>query len=526
MNDRGPALNDPAPSAPPQQRDAAHLYGESDGATVRRVFYLVMVIAAGIAIVAAEPNIVFVIGAADAWAAIALWLLTIVEIAVWRSAGLWDQEGIGPILKRSGWGRGLFLPAIATAAFLFPSSEFSVCTLAATFVVLYLFRRRLRKHLQELVPGLPTTTNASDPSDKSGEVSESPVVLGRCIDRKILRARAAASRRLRESIRIAAACATLTMGAALMSTIAVGVGLHTGKWHEKAHTATKTEAEVAAELAKKLANEKPRTSPEGSGRGSPTEESPQPNRCAPIPTQSGISGKVRGKLQSLFTGKHQLGQAATGCALEIKEQATPDGLVYWMLGTEPADQNPKSLAVVSPRFKSALVLWPAAKAVRKIIEGGEDVGADLRHFPRYYAGGGDYYLMSTEKGTIALIQELLGTTTEARPYVTMPVSTTFAWLSAIRESETWLWPKQRNAKDFDLKVTGSSRSRFKIKYKISDGTATRQTLADKTAPYSTSEPAIEPNELRRWVPPISQEEQEREVAQSREEAENREEEAG
>jgi hypothetical protein len=308
------------------------------------------------------------------------------------------------------------------------------------------------------------------------------------------------------------------MGATTLSLLACASGFKTDRWEE---TRTPKHHQQGQPPKKQPPTGTPPSQGGGiteheAGGGGSHEESTE---CARISKQKGITEEVLNELQALYTGQHQLGPVATGCPFEVKEETTPDGTLYWVLGTEAGDLNPKSIAIVSPKFTSMIVLWPAARPVREMIEKHEDVGSGQRHLPRYYAGSGSYYLIASENGTVVLLQELLGTAQKAEAFIAMPASVSFAWLSAVRESGVWQWPEPpgRNGTTFKLKVTTSKLIGFEIAYEPKGKTAIRNTLTRKPASYKAQEPEISPSELRRWAPRIPKEEEELEAEQSHEE---------
>jgi hypothetical protein len=485
---------------------------------------------AGTSIAVAEPSITFGIPKMASVLAICIWLLTPIEMAIWKMEHIWTGHAAQKTTHVSAWGRLISLPLIAAIGFLVHSSQLSDNLFTVCLLGLFLSRIRLSLRLRKLVPELPLVAVDDAETSRTAEINVDtgtvqPPVISDCADRKIRSLRTAVSRLLRRPLQIAAACLLVLGIATALAGIADGLGWATGKWSKPPPTLSGKKVEKGAGGQNRGSRGKGKVtngSHGGTGGGEARggsgsgDESDSPTQCSAIPPQDGIPPTIINELQSLYTGAHQLGPTQTGCPLEVHEESTPEGVLYWTLGKIHGDRNPKSLAVIPPkRFHAIIVLWPAVTPVERLIKKAENVGGP-RRFPRYYTGGGDFYLINTERGTIALTQEETGTASEARPLVQLPISVSFAWLSLTRETEVWRWPTEpRKSGDgietFGLKRAGHTLSRYRIQYNTSDETATRNAQSGKPDKYTAREHAINPAELRGWAPLAPLEERKREA---------------
>ena len=401
---------------------------------------------------------------------------------------------------------------------------------------------RLRRLLPEL-PRAATENDGSLPTEVSEESDDietnsvntaavaapdaaapglQPPVISHCADQKIRGLRAAASRQLQRAFGVATCCLLVLVMAFCLAGIADGLGWATGGWSAPADAPPKKPPKGGDT---KRPPKRSRGTNEGSrkgGAGSEEEASERPEgpeaHCEPIPQQEGIPPRVVEQLQGLYSGEHQLGRAQTGCPLEIKEKSTPEGVLYWVVGKSHGDPNPKSVAVLPPRrFHKAIVLWPALTTVEQIIKRGENVGGP-RRFPRYASGGGDYYVIDSEHGTVLMMREVTGTATEAEPYVSLPASASAALLSLTRESETWRWPVQQathgDLERFQLKLTGRPVGRYFIRYDAKKKTAKRNAVVGKPDFYTPTQAVVPAAEVGQWAPPAPAEIREREEAEN------------
>jgi hypothetical protein len=493
---------------------------------MRRMLLLTTIIlgalGSGASIAAAEPSITFGIPQIASVLAICLWLLTPIEMAIWKVEYIWTEHAAQKTTNLSAWGRLISLPIIATVGFIVDSSQLGDNLFTAGVLGFLLSRIRLSLRLRKLVPELPPSAveNVETPLTEeisAGASTVEPPVIGACADHKIRSFRAAVSLLLRRPLRIATACLlVLGMGGGLTG-IADGLGWATGRWSDPATTLGKEKLKGGAGRRNGGNSSKGEHGSHNERHGSSGSggESGSPTGCSAIPPQGGIPLRIIEELQSLYAGTHQLGPEQTGCPLEVYEESTPEGVLYWTLGKVHGDRDPKSLAVIPTiRFHNAIVLWPAVTPVEQIIKRHENVGGP-RRFPRYYAAGGDFYLIDTPRGTVALTQEETGTAGEARPLVHLPVSASFAWLSLTRETEVWRWPTERQKtgngiETFGLKRTGRGLSQYHIEYDGSNETATRNAASGKPDGYTAREHIINPAELRRWAPLAPAEERQRE----------------
>ena len=98
------------------------------------------------------------------------------------------------------------------------------------------------------------------------------------------------------------------------------------------------------------------------------------------------------------------------------------------------------VAVDSIEFGPAIFLAPAAQRVIALIAQGQmPVGG----YPKVNAGNGDMAPILTTEGTVVLIRSSKHPPKKsnfATPYVELPPTVASAWVGAMHEFETWLWP--------------------------------------------------------------------------------------
>jgi hypothetical protein len=486
-------------------REAEELFGEPMGTLAGHVAVILGVIASGITIILFAPHITFVIGKIDSAFALLNWLLTGPEVRAWRVSKLWQRApefGVHA-LRRSAWARGILLPLIAAAFWFLPASVFDVVAFAVLFIWLSGTRWWLREQLMYLAFLLEYDPKAAHaPSTTQTD----RITLGRA---------------LRRPRRVASIAGLATLTAASLSVIAVAAGVRTKQWSPSDASPLGSEASGSSSSSGDSSSASPRSETQPSGGevdGSHESGAELKRPCEAVAFEPGVPQRVVAEVEELYAGTHQLGRESTGCPTEVREQSTSDGVLYWTLA-KGSGATPTSIAVISPRFHRALVLWPAGKAVQRMIERGTDVGG-TRDFPRYYAGGGSYYLLRTDIGSIVVIQRQTGTLIEARPYVTLPSSAASAWLSALRELDIWQWPSE-SKRDGDVVYTLHAiepvARQIHIIYSPSGRTAVRGTATGSTVPYIAHQQLIRATELRQWRPAIPADEIPLELAQGAEE---------
>lgn len=205
------------------------------------------------------------------------------------------------------------------------------------------------------------------------------------------------------------------------------------KREEEAAANQREEEAAAAKQREEEAAAKKRE--EEAARSSEIEKTRTESRCGKLKWQAGIGPRIAREVEEVFAGEGSLGRAVTGCPKTIQEQSTPDGAVYFARGE--VDGHPKSLAVVSPIYKNIVVLWPAVVPTEELIREREDVHAP-KTFPRYPSAGGCYYLLTSDKGSVVMLQENLGTEENSEPLVVLKPPVATAWRSTVRE-RGWLW---------------------------------------------------------------------------------------
>ncbi len=503
------------------QIEAKDLHGESSPATARRALEVLAWTAAVAAIVAFEKHLTFYIGKLDALAAASILALTAVEIATWKVQRLWPlplldgqldprEHPIARRLRRAAFARSLLLVAVILLGLAAEPSEAVAIGLSASLVLLCVTRHLLRRRFVALVPELPEPEPEQEPHepDRNGvpvKDAEGPV-LGPRTDRRVRELRHAGARRLRGMRRVASTTALVSMVAAAFSLIALGEGFNSGKWKPPAHITAKQKAGGGSQTTSNGAGP---TSSGGSGSNG-GEAAKGENRgswsCPALEPQKGIPASAITALDELFSGLGKLDMSTTGCFKHVAGHMTPDGPLYYTIGKAGASAA-LSVAIDSPRFPHAIVLYPAGAEALKLIDAGEDVGG-TRRFPRYYARSSGYaYLLRTSRGTVAITRRY--TPGAPSSEVAMPVSVSFAWLSAMRESGVWLAPatpsKRAGKRIYELYSADGSPT-VRILYDDASETATRSSQSRETYPYAASEPQIMAGELRRWRLPVGREE--------------------
>ena len=488
-HDAHPQGNSPSPS--PTER----MLDYSTTAVVVGACVALSAIAAVIAIVAVGSPITYMSRFILAGFLVLYWVLSNLELTAWRlDDRLWKIGITKRLASVSGRSRR-YLLLIAAAIGMFPSSKWTVTTLTAIVVGLLLSRFWFVHKLRRAIRQLPQTDdNAQGSHTISGF-----------------------NRWLLDQRQLAATILITLVVAFVLAGIADGLGWQTGKWRPRSSIKPSHIHRIAPQPPGGHGGPEHQHGPTGKSTVERGEVKEADTSCSYF-SQKGLPNAVIEELNALFSGKHQLGEEETGCPEEeIHEVSTPRGILYWVTGRIQGDPDPKSIAIV-PAGKvgvSAIVLWPAVEEIERIIEGKEDIGGTM-HFPHYYAGGGDYYMLETEKGTVIEIRETTGTLRKAAPFVCMRVSAAFAWLSAVKETGTWLWPEgtcvdeKKDVLTLRLKRTGYGPGRLYIHYYTHKTTALRNAVVGGTDKYEPRQDAISPGELEQLRPPPPQAEQQRE----------------
>ena len=128
--------------------------------------------------------------------------------------------------------------------------------------------------------------------------------------------------------------------------------------------------------------------------------------------------------------------AAAGCTGQtLFSKGDQDGFAY-VIGTDSSGSM-LSVGTTSKRFGSAIFLAPAAKPVHRLLSTYLDIGG----WPRTAVGHGDYYGITTPKGTAILMRpSVVRSDGRAKPYVTLTPAAAALWLKAMHDASAWLWP--------------------------------------------------------------------------------------
>jgi hypothetical protein len=153
---------------------------------------------------------------------------------------------------------------------------------------------------------------------------------------------------------------------------------------------------------------------------------------------------AKADLYALYFGGRDLeatdppGTDIGGCVgLAITPPGLEDRFVY-VIGRD--DGELRSVAVTSTEYGPAIFLAPAAQKVLELIEEGVmPVGG----YPNEDVLRGDVAPILTPDGTVMLVRaekHLPEDERYAAPYVELEPTAASAWVGAMREEETWLWP--------------------------------------------------------------------------------------
>jgi hypothetical protein len=170
------------------------------------------------------------------------------------------------------------------------------------------------------------------------------------------------------------------------------------------------------------------------GRGAP---------CPHLPA-FGAPTWARKHLNALYYGGMQLNATPPpgeigGCTGRAIVPAAQHGRFVYTIGRNEFGEI-LSVAVDSFGFGPALFLSPSAKRVLELIRAGH---APLGGYPTRNVVGGDYAAAKTEAGTFVFVRDakhLPGQPNVATPYRRLPPAIARAWLAAMTELESWLWP--------------------------------------------------------------------------------------
>ena len=229
-------------------------------------------------------------------------------------------------------------------------------------------------------------------------------------------------------------------------------------------------------------------------------------RCSFLPSD-GAPGWARKEMNALYLG-HRDFQATPPPGFDIggctSGATVEDGGRFVYAVGKDEDGETLSVAVDSRRFGPAIFLAPAAQRVLAMIEQGQ---TPLGGYRKRDVGGGDMVPILTRNGTIVLIRSAKhppDKPTYATPYLELPVTGATAWMEAMSELDTWLWPtdpvEANGSRLFSLQgateagsvtlelsidpTTGIAR-RGRYTYRVPENQVSQEELEERagTAPY-------------------------------------------
>lgn len=164
----------------------------------------------------------------------------------------------------------------------------------------------------------------------------------------------------------------------------------------------------------------------------------------------------------------------TGKAIVIPTEA---GALVYTIGRNGLGET-RSVAVVSRLFGPAIFLAPAAQRVLDLIERGH---APLGGYPTEDAAGGDVTAVTTEEGTFVFVRDekhVPGQPKVAEPYIELPPTVASAWMGAMHETDSWLWPlaprSWEGVTSFPLAAdSAAEEGEFTVTYERGSGAARR-----------------------------------------------------
>jgi hypothetical protein len=239
----------------------------------------------------------------------------------------------------------------------------------------------------------------------------------------------------------------------------------------------------------------------GGGASADAGETVVSERSCPHQPAFGAPGWARRDLNALYFGKHLTATtpppgAAGGCTGRAIVPAAEHGTFVYTIGRNAFGEI-LSVAVDSLEFGPAIFLSPAAKRVLALIHVGE---APLGGYPTRNVAGGDYAAATTERGTFVFVRgakHLPNRVDVAMPYVQLSPTVATAWLGAMKEMESWLWPLPPLAGEpterFRLVLErGDQNTAASISFDPDDGSAARSGYG-----YELPEPQLSDLELKR-----------------------------
>lgn len=240
---------------------------------------------------------------------------------------------------------------------------------------------------------------------------------------------------------------------------------------------------------------------DASGDASGSGETSDSKRPCPHLPAFGAPAWARSDLNALYLGGKHLHSTpppggAGGCTDRAIVPASEHGTFVYTIGRNALGEI-LSVAVDSLEFGPAIFLSPASKRVLALIHTGD---APLGGYPTRNVAGGDYAAAVTEHGTFVFVRgakHLPDKTNVAMPYVSFPPTVATAWLGAMKELESWLWPlppsRGESIERFRFVVKrGNRKAAAAVSLSLGDGSATRSGYA-----YELPEPQLSKRELKR-----------------------------
>ena len=231
--------------------------------------------------------------------------------------------------------------------------------------------------------------------------------------------------------------------------------------------------------------------------GAPPGESTEPCPSLPAYGAPRWAGDI---LNALYYGGRSLNANPPpgnigGCTGRAVVVPTKAGSFVYTIGRNSLDEI-RSVAAVSRKFGPAIFLAPAAQQVLDLIRHGQ---APLGGYPTAEAAGGDVATVMTEDGTYVFVRDakhVPGLPNVAEPYVELPPTVASAWMGAMHEADSWLWPltphSWEGATSFPLAVdSAAEEGEFTVTFEPRSGTAQRDQYRYESPAHPLSQAEIE-----------------------------------
>jgi hypothetical protein len=273
------------------------------------------------------------------------------------------------------------------------------------------------------------------------------------------------------------------------------------------YTPTPSKASKSSSSADGPSSDGATTIKAGAGSDPAPPDETQPSRatwssvCPSLP-ELGAPNWAKKELNSLYLGQPTLHAnpppgTEGGCTASATVPAWSHGSFVYTVGR--IGKNELRSVAVDSHFGPAIFLVPAARRVLSLIEETEGPVGGL---PAIIAGNGDVTSITTEEGSYALVraeEHQPGRPDVASPYVELPPLVTTAWVSAMREQHSWLWPQlprgNKQIETFSLTLDPSGgEPRASIVYEPETHTAMRNSI-----PYRLPTSELNEAELKHFA---------------------------